>query len=442
MASPTTAGAAAQRRVRLHCLAHAGAGVASYRRWPLAAGPAVEVAALPLPGRGARRREPRVTDRSGLLADLLGPLREAARAGPYALYGHSLGALVAYTLTRALADEGAPAPLFLAVGACLPPHATAALMSAAEAPDEHLLPLLADLGSLPKGAAARPGGLWRRSVLPVLRDDLRLAKALRQAAMDPATGGPVNVPLLVFAGSDDPLAVPHALHEWRQWTTGPITARTLAGDHFFAGDDALPALIGAACREHAAAAPSTPAPSTPAPRTSGAATPAPGTSGAATPGPGTPGPATPPPPTPAPATSAPGTSGSGTPGAATPGRATPAPGTPALPTSGPDAPGPATSGPGAPGAATPAPSTLAPGTPAPPTSGPGTPGPATSGPGAPGPATPAPATPGAATPAPGKPVPPTPGPGTPGPGTPGAATSGSGACGAGPGGVRAAGGAR
>ncbi|MGW2706647.1 thioesterase II family protein [Streptomyces sp. NPDC001340] len=275
MASLTTADEAVEQRVRLHCLAHAGAGVASYRRWPVAAGPAVDVAALLLPGRDTRRREPRVTDRSGLLADLLGPLLEAAQAGPYALYGHSLGALVAYTLTRALADEEVPPPLFLAVGACLPPHATAALMSAAEAPDEQLLPLLGDLGSLPKGAAARPGGLWHRSVLPVLRDDLRLAKALRQAAMDPATGGPVNVPLLVFAGSDDPLAVPNALQEWRQWTTGPITVRTVVGDHFFAGDDALPALIGAACREHAAVGPGSPGPGWPGP-----GMPGPGASGA------------------------------------------------------------------------------------------------------------------------------------------------------------------
>ncbi|WP_282695407.1 thioesterase domain-containing protein [Streptomyces sp. CC208A] len=249
MASLTAVDGAVGRRVRLHCLAHAGAGASSYRRWPAAVGPTVEVAALPLPGRDRRRREPRVTDRPGLLGDLLGPLLETARSGPYALYGHSLGALVAYTLTRALADEGAPPPLFLAVGACLPPHATTALMSAADAPVEQLLPLLGDLGSLPKGTTD-PGGLWHRSVLPVLRDDLRLAKALRQAALDPATGGPVNVPLLVFAGSDDPLAVPAALQEWRRWTTGPVTARTLTGDHFFVGDEALPALVGEACREH------------------------------------------------------------------------------------------------------------------------------------------------------------------------------------------------
>ncbi|MGF1430185.1 thioesterase II family protein [Kitasatospora sp. LaBMicrA B282] len=243
------------RPVRLYCLGHAGAGVASYRRWPAAVGPEVEVATLPLPGRDSRRRETRVTDRAGLLADLLPPLLRAAASGPYALYGHSLGALVAYTLTRALDDAGAPPPLFLAVGACLPPHVATALVRAADLPDAQLLPLLDHLGSLPKGEAARPGGLWHRSVLPVLRDDLRLARSLREAALDPVTGGPVDVPVLVFAGTEDPVAFPQALTEWRGWTNAAVEARTVDGGHFFADGPELAELVGRACRELVAAQP-------------------------------------------------------------------------------------------------------------------------------------------------------------------------------------------
>jgi len=249
MASSTQAEEAGGQRVRLFCLAHAGAGVTSYRNWPAAIGPAVDVVALPLPGRDSRRREPRVTDRAALLSDLLPMLLEAAGQGPYALYGHSLGALVAYTLTRALDDAGAPPPLFLAVGACLPPHAATALVNAADLPDEQLLPLLGDLGSLPQGAAALPGGLWRRAVLPVLRDDLRLARSLREAALDPVTGGCVRCPVFVFGGSDDPLAAPDSLGNWQQWASGPIVRHTVAGDHFFAGSAELPRLVGRACAE-------------------------------------------------------------------------------------------------------------------------------------------------------------------------------------------------
>ncbi|MCC9711562.1 hypothetical protein E4N62_43945 [Streptomyces sp. MNU76] len=129
-------------------------------------------------------------------------------------------------------------------------------MGAADLPDVELLPLLDHLGSLPQGTSASPGGLWRRSVLPVLRDDLRLAASLRAAALDPATGGPVTCPVLVFAGSDDPLTEPETLDHWQRWATGPIVSHTVTGDHFFADSPDLPHLVGLACRDRVA----TPAP--------------------------------------------------------------------------------------------------------------------------------------------------------------------------------------
>ncbi|MEK8141856.1 hypothetical protein NKH18_01985 [Streptomyces sp. M10(2022)] len=63
----------------------------------------------------------------------------------------------------------------------------------------------------------------------------------------------MDVPVLVFAGSDDPLAAPASLGDWQQWATGPIEARTVDGDHFFAGASDLPRLVGQACRDHVAA---------------------------------------------------------------------------------------------------------------------------------------------------------------------------------------------
>ncbi|MCY0935097.1 thioesterase II family protein [Streptomyces sp. H34-S4] len=229
--------------VRLHCFAHAGAGTSAFRRWSQTTGTGVEAFSWPLPGRDRRRREARFTTREALLADLK-PLFEqvADEPGvPYVLYGHSLGGTVAYTVAHALQEAGLPQPALLAIGACPPPDAPAALTGAAGLPDTELLRVLEHYGAAPP--AVEPGDLWHRTVLPVLRDDLALAMDLRRAAE-----GRLTVPLLAVNGTEDLLADAEALAGWGRWTTGRLVRRALPGGHFFVRGPELPRLLGRAAR--------------------------------------------------------------------------------------------------------------------------------------------------------------------------------------------------
>lgn len=233
--------------VTLYCFAHAGAGVSGFAHWRVRTGPGVTTVPVPLPGRGARRREPRATSRAELLGALLGPLAdEVADGRPYVLYGHSLGGIVAHTLARALMDQGLPAPVLLAVGASAPPHAVP--LSHGDITDDRLMRFVADLGAAPSGVLAAPGSVWHRSVLPVLRDDLRLAAALRAAALADAARSPFPVPVLAVGGQDDPVVGAASLDGWARWTTGRLVRRTVPGGHFFVRGPHAPRLIGRACR--------------------------------------------------------------------------------------------------------------------------------------------------------------------------------------------------
>ncbi|MFJ5265735.1 thioesterase II family protein [Streptomyces sp. NPDC088387] len=236
------------RPITLYCFAHAGAGVSAYTPWRTRTGRGVRIVPVALPGRSSRT--PRPTTRAALLDALLAPLAdEVADHRPYALYGHSLGGIVAHTLARALAARALPAPAFLAVGASPAPHTLTLRTTTGTGADDHVLRFVADLGAAPEGVLAAPGSLWHRTVLPVLRDDLALAAALREAALaDEASAAPLTVPVLAVGGQDDPVVPAAALDGWSRWTTGRLVRRTVPGDHFFVRGPHAPRLIGRACR--------------------------------------------------------------------------------------------------------------------------------------------------------------------------------------------------
>ncbi|MCS0639616.1 thioesterase domain-containing protein [Streptomyces sp. LP05-1] len=225
-------------RPRLFCFHHAGAGVSSFARWQRIFGARREVVPVLLPGRDIRAAEPRITDPDRLMAELLrsvGPLLDR----PYALYGHSLGALVAHALARTIDRLGLRRPDRVVLGAALPPHLPSSLLPAPFPQGHELLCRLVAQGQLPRQALEEgEDGVWHRRALPVIRDDLKLAAALR------AVGGePLEVPVLAVAGREDAVAPARQIEQWRTYTTAGFALRTVEGGHFFVRAPRLPRLL-------------------------------------------------------------------------------------------------------------------------------------------------------------------------------------------------------
>lgn len=234
-------------RLRLVCCHPAGAGAACFASWRRRLPAHVELVPHELPGRGRRSGLPPLHDPAEAVADLTRALPRVLddEAVPWAVYGHSLGGLLAHALALSRQRAGAPGPALVVVAAAAPPHLPSGLAERPPPSDRDLLARLVAAGGLP-AEAADPCGRWARHVLPVLRDDLRLARALRAQA---AVGGALlRAPLLAVAGQGDRLAPHVVVRQWARYAAGPFRLRVVPGGHVFLREPALAAVLADALR--------------------------------------------------------------------------------------------------------------------------------------------------------------------------------------------------
>ncbi|MEV6172020.1 alpha/beta fold hydrolase [Streptomyces sp. NPDC051954] len=215
---------------RLICFPYAGGGASAYARWEQGLarrGAAVDVLPVRLPGREGRIAEPRRTELAPLVVELdaeLGPVLDAD-GPPVLLYGHSMGALLAYEVIRRRRQRGARPPTAALLAAYRAPHLPPPRFGTSNTSDEDLTRELAALGGLPPVLLGHPE--WLLALLPVVRDDLKLCADAN------GTADPVDVPLYLFAGETDTLVPEADIREWRTCTTRGWELRTVPGGHFF-----------------------------------------------------------------------------------------------------------------------------------------------------------------------------------------------------------------
>lgn len=223
-------------RLRVFCFPYAGGGASTYRSWPAHLPGDIEVVAVQLPGREERLREPAFSRASELcpqLATVLAPYLDR----PFALFGHSMGALVAFELTRLLRSIGAPFPVHLFVSAHCGPRKVYCFPPVAGMSDDELLRLLHRLGGTRDEVLAE--GDVMRLMLPLLRHDLTVCESYRYVAAEP-----LACPISAFGGIRDDVVRRADVLAWGAETAGGFQARMFPGGHFFL-DDVKPRLLQA-----------------------------------------------------------------------------------------------------------------------------------------------------------------------------------------------------
>lgn len=211
--------------IRLFLLHHSGGSATAYRDWPALLPDTITCQSVQLPGRQDRRREEPYTRLAPLVRDLAAVLAADLDARPYALFGHSMGALLAYRVTVELARTGLPAPVLLAVSGWSPHgfHTGAPYTGDPYVCDP--LAFMARLGSLPAEIGADPR---------LLAETVRIMRADGAVCADHTDDrAAATCPVVAYTGRDDPLLAPEALRAWADRTPDYLGCRTYPGGHFY-----------------------------------------------------------------------------------------------------------------------------------------------------------------------------------------------------------------
>ncbi|WP_103538051.1 MULTISPECIES: thioesterase II family protein [unclassified Streptomyces] len=214
----------ARPRLRLVCLPHAGGSASTFRSWPQWLPEDVEVLAVNLPGRQDRLGEDCVSDMDRLadgVAEALLPLS----GEPFALFGHSMGASVAFEVAHRLEQRYGTVAATLIVSGQQPP-ARYRVNEAHLGGDPGLLAEVRRLGG--EGAAFLDSPEMRELLMPAIRGDFALMGAYRP---DPSLR--IAAPVDAWVGDADVDVTVEETRAWAEVTTGPFAYRVFSGDHFY-----------------------------------------------------------------------------------------------------------------------------------------------------------------------------------------------------------------
>lgn len=214
-----------QARLRLFCFAHAGGAASLFYNWSESLPAEIEVCPVQLPGREGRLLEAPFSRFSALLDPLAQALYPYLDK-PFAFFGHSVGALICFELTRYLRHQSHPlTPVRLCVAGHGAPQLPLSEPPVSHLPNPEFIKELRRLNGTPEDLLS--SNEFLRLLLPRLRADFSLAETYTYTP-----GEPIQCAISAFGGLHDD--VPH--HEiaaWREQTTGSFTLRFFDGDHFF-----------------------------------------------------------------------------------------------------------------------------------------------------------------------------------------------------------------
>ncbi len=219
---------------RLFIFPSAGGSPAAFSKWTAGN---IETFVAHYPGRGSRFNEPAIKKLDVLVEDLLHEIQPLLDK-PFALFGHSMGGLIAFELAQSLRRfdpsiklrASLPRPTQLFISACAAPQFSDSNPPIHSLPDDDFLDALKKFNGIPSEILNQPEAL--KIFLPILRVDFEAVETYRFDLNDP----PLDIPIIVFGGLHDARVNRERIEGWADQTTARFESHYFPGGHFFIHD--------------------------------------------------------------------------------------------------------------------------------------------------------------------------------------------------------------
>ncbi|PSB03955.1 putative thioesterase [Merismopedia glauca CCAP 1448/3] len=212
-------------QIRLFCLPFAGKGASIYHNWYQDLPPEIAVHPIQLPGRENRLNEPLLTELPALIATLTEAIYPYLDR-PFAFFGHSMGALISFELTRQIRRKYGLEPIHLFISGRLAPQRRRLRPPLHNLPEEAFIDKLRSFNGTPEAVLQNLDLM--NLLIPILRADLGMCE---KYTYQPEA--PFNCPISCFGGLEDREAELEDLEGWKEHTSSSFHLRMLPGNHFF-----------------------------------------------------------------------------------------------------------------------------------------------------------------------------------------------------------------
>jgi external thioesterase TEII len=215
-----------RKKINLLCLTFAGGSKYSYRVFYDKAPPFLNIVTLEYPGRGSRIKEQLISEIHTLVDDLYRQIKDIVDTERYAIYGHSLGGLIAYLVTLKLLENNHTRPEHVFITGTEGPASSSRLEKKRYLlPKNEFIEEIKDLGGMPDEI------LQSEELLdylePILRNDFKISETYIYD-----NHLPLNIPMTIITGTEEDMKNEDILL-WQNESTLPVEFMQMEGGHFF-----------------------------------------------------------------------------------------------------------------------------------------------------------------------------------------------------------------